>query len=88
MSSIAFGAADIRLTTVLQAVFAYDGENTQHLIIRTLRLPRAAMAVMVGASLAMAGAIMQGWTRNPMADTGILGVETGAALGVVAAYSF
>ncbi|MCS6847075.1 MAG: iron ABC transporter permease [Anaerolineae bacterium] len=88
MSSIAFGAADISLTTVLQAVFAFDADNTQHLIVRTLRVPRAAVAVMVGASLAVAGAVMQGWTRNPMADTGILGIETGAALGVVAGVFF
>jgi iron complex transport system permease protein len=88
MASIAFGAADITLTTVLQAVFAFDPDNTQHLIIRTLRAPRAAVAVMVGASLGVAGAVMQGWTRNPMADTGILGIETGAALGVVAAVFF
>ena len=88
MSSIAFGAADIGLQTVLQAVFVFDENNTQHLIIRTLRVPRAAVAVLVGASLAVAGAVMQGWTRNPMADTGILGIETGAALGVVAAVFF
>ncbi|MFC1464225.1 MAG: FecCD family ABC transporter permease [Candidatus Brachytrichaceae bacterium NZ_4S206] len=88
MSSIAFGAADITLPTVLQAVFAFDANNTQHLIVRTLRVPRAAVAVMVGASLAVAGAVMQGWTRNPMADTGILGIETGAALGVVAGVFF
>jgi iron complex transport system permease protein len=88
MSSIAFGAADITLPTVLQAVFAFDEENTQHLIIRTLRVPRAAVAVLVGAALAVAGAVMQGWTRNPMADTGILGIESGAALGVVAAVTF
>lgn len=88
MSSIAFGAADITLPTVLQAVFAFDADNTQHLIVRTLRVPRAVIAVMVGASLAVAGGVMQGWTRNPLADTGILGIETGAALGVVAGVFF
>ncbi len=88
VSSIAFGAANITLATVLQAVFNFDAASTQHVIIRTLRVPRAAVAVVVGAALAVAGAVMQGWTRNPMADTGILGIETGAALGVVSAVFF
>ena len=88
MFSIAFGAADIAPRAVMEAVFAFNPENTQHLIIQTLRIPRAAVAVMVGASLAVAGAIMQGLTRNPLADPGILGIQTGAALGVVAAVYF
>lgn len=88
MSSIAFGAADIDLPTVMEALFNFDPDSTNHLIIRTLRIPRAAVAVLVGAALAVAGAVMQGLTRNPLADTGLLGIETGAALGVVAAVSF
>lgn len=88
LSSIAFGAADIGAPTVLQAVFAFDNDNTQHLIIQTLRIPRALTAAMVGAALAVAGAIMQGLTRNPLADTGILGIEAGAALAVVGAVYF
>ncbi len=88
MSSIAFGAADIAPTDVWAALIAFDANSTEHLIIRTLRLPRAAVAALVGASLAVAGALMQGLTRNPLADTGILGIETGAALGVVAAVFF
>jgi len=86
--SIALGAADISLRTVLDAIFAFDPENTQHLIIHTLRIPRALVAVLVGAALAVAGALMQGLTRNPLADPGLLGIETGAALGVVAAVAF
>lgn len=88
MSSIAFGAADIAAGDVWQALIAFSPNSTQHLIIRTLRIPRAAVAALVGASLAVAGALMQGLTRNPLADTGILGIETGAALGVVAAVFF
>ncbi len=82
-SSIAFGAADIKLQTVLASIFAFDAENTNHLIIRTLRLPRAITAMLVGAALGVAGAIMQGLTRNPLADPGLLGIEAGAALAVV-----
>jgi iron complex transport system permease protein len=88
MSSIAFGAADIAPADVWQAIAAFNPESTEHLIIRTLRMPRAAVAALVGAALAVAGALMQGLTRNPLADPGILGIETGAALGVVAAVFF
>ena len=88
MSSIAFGAADIAPADVWAALFAFDPSSTEHLIIRTLRLPRAAVAALVGAALGVAGALMQGLTRNPLADPGILGIETGAALGVVGAVFF
>lgn len=88
LSSIAFGAADIAPTDVWQALIAFNPASTEHLIIRTLRVPRAAVAALVGAALAVAGALMQGLTRNPLADPGILGIETGAALGVVSAVFF
>jgi len=88
MSSIAFGAADIAPADVWQAIVAFNPESTEHLIIQTLRIPRAAVAALVGAALAVAGALMQGLTRNPLADPGILGIETGAALGVVGAVFF
>jgi iron complex transport system permease protein len=88
MASIAFGAADIGLADVWSALVAFDPDVTNHLIIRTLRMPRALAAALVGAALALAGALMQGLTRNPLADPGILGVEAGAALGVVGAVFF
>lgn len=88
LSSIAFGAASISPADVWAALFAFNPESTEHLIIRTLRMPRAAVAALVGASLGVAGALMQGITRNPLADPGILGINTGAALGVVAAVFF
>lgn len=85
VASIAFGAADIAPVDVWQALVAFDPASTEHLIIRTLRIPRALVAALVGAALALAGALMQGLTRNPLADPGILGIEAGAALSVVAA---
>jgi iron complex transport system permease protein len=88
LASIAFGAAEIDAATVVASLFSYDAENTQHLIIRTLRLPRALTAAVVGAGLAVAGAVMQALTRNPLADTGLLGIEAGAALAVVGAVYF
>lgn len=88
LSSVAFGAANISAQSVLDSIFAFDPANTNHLIITTLRMPRALTAALVGASLAVAGAIMQGLTRNPLADPGLLGIEAGAAMAVVAAVAF
>jgi iron complex transport system permease protein len=88
LASIGFGAATIGPADVWAALVAFDSNSTDHLIIRTLRVPRALVAALVGAALAVAGALMQGLTRNPLADPGILGIETGAALGVVGAVFF
>ncbi|PSB09506.1 iron ABC transporter permease [Pleurocapsa sp. CCALA 161] len=82
IASITWGAADIVFNDIYQAFTAFDG-STNHLIIRTVRLPRSLIAMLVGASLAVAGAIMQGLTRNPLASPGILGVNAGAAFAVV-----
>lgn len=82
--SLGWGAADISLEIVQQAIFQFDG-STEHLIIRTVRLPRALLAVVVGAALGAAGAIIQGLTRNPLASPGILGINVGAALAMVLA---
>ena len=80
--SLTFGAADIPPASVLSALFAFDG-STEHLIIRTVRLPRSLIAITVGGALAVAGALMQGLTRNPLAAPDILGVDAGAAFAVV-----
>ena len=56
-------------------------------MIRELRLPRTILGVLVGATLGLAGAVMQGVTRNPLADPGILGVNAGASLLVVVGIS-
>jgi len=85
VASTAFGAADIEPRVVAQSVTDFDDTNTSHLVIRSLRMPRAITAALVGASLAAAGAIMQGLTRNPLADSGLLGIEAGAALAVMVA---
>jgi iron complex transport system permease protein len=82
VASLSWGAADIAFKDIYQAFIDFDS-STNHLIIRTVRLPRSLIAMLVGASLAVAGAIMQGLTRNPLADPGILGVNAGAALAVV-----
>jgi iron complex transport system permease protein len=83
--SIMLGAADISPQTVVDALFSFDQTEFSHLIIQTVRLPRVLAGVVVGASLAVAGALMQGVTRNPLADSGILGINGGAAFVVVLA---
>lgn len=57
-------------------------------IIAELRLPRAALGVLIGAILGLSGAVLQGWLRNPLADPGVLGVSSAGALGAVAAIVF
>lgn len=81
--SITLGAADITPQVVYEALVHFDKDNFDHLIIQTVRLPRVLSGVIVGAALAVAGAIMQGLTRNPLADSGILGINSGASLAVV-----
>lgn len=82
IASISWGAVEISWRDIYQAFTAYDG-SSNHLIIRTVRLPRSLIALLVGAALAVAGAIMQGLTRNPLASPSILGVNAGAAFAVV-----
>lgn len=85
--SLAYGHADTSLSAIYSAFAHYDGSQV-HIIIRTVRLPRALIAAMVGGSLAVAGALMQALTRNPLAAPGILGVNAGAAMMVVMAVFF
>lgn len=86
--AIAFGAKDIHLQTVWAAVFDYNPKVTQHQIIYELRLPRVIGAAVVGAAFAVAGAVMQGVTRNPLADAGVLGINAGAMFVVALSFAF
>ncbi len=83
--SLAVGAKSIPWSTVIDSFLAFDDTVTDHLIVRELRLPRTMLAVLVGSALGVAGALMQGVTRNPLADPGLLGVNAGAAFAVVLA---
>lgn len=86
--SIAYGATTIDLNTVWDAVIHYNPELPQHQVIWDLRLPRVVGSVLVGAAFAVAGALMQGMTRNPLADSGILGLNAGAAFVLAFCYSY
>lgn len=83
--SISIGAKSISLSTIWEALVQYSPSNGQHIIVRTLRMPRVIVALVVGASFAVSGALMQAITRNPMASPSILGMNAGAALGLAVA---
>jgi iron complex transport system permease protein len=81
--SVTVGARPITLETVWTALTAFDPDSTDHRIIWDLRLPRTAIGLAVGAALGLSGAVLQGATRNPLADPSILGIHSGAAVFVV-----
>lgn len=81
--SMATGARPIPLEAVWSALAAFDPTATEHRIIWDLRLPRTLVGVIVGAALGLSGAVLQGATRNPLADPSILGINAGASLFVV-----
>lgn len=83
--SLFIGDVPINTATIGEALFRYHAEAVPHVIVRDSRVPRAVADVLVGAALAVAGAIMQGLTRNPLASPGIMGLNTGASFATVLA---
>ncbi|MEU5107363.1 MULTISPECIES: iron ABC transporter permease [unclassified Streptomyces] len=83
-ASLAVGTRPIPPATVWDALL-HGGATPDALVVRTLRVPRAAVGVTAGAALGLAGAALQAITRNPLADPGILGLSQGASAGVVLA---
>lgn len=79
------GAKDIDVLTMWHSLYQYDAQNTNEVILLSLRLPRLCIAVLCGVSFAVAGALMQGITNNPMASPSIMGVNAGAGLGLAIA---
>jgi iron complex transport system permease protein len=86
--SITKGAADIPFSTVVEAFKNLDIENSNHLLVRDMRVPRVISAVLVGCALAVSGAIMQGMTRNPLADSGLMGLSSGASLFLAISFAY
>ncbi|MDE5168989.1 FecCD family ABC transporter permease [Paenibacillus larvae] len=80
--SVVYGAKQIEMSTVWDALFHFDPGNVNHQIIMQSRLPRAVGALLIGALLAISGAIMQGMTRNYLASPSIMGVSDGSAFAV------
>ena len=85
--SLAWGARDVPLGTVWDALVAPITGDNDHAVVRDLRLPRTVVGLLAGVALGVAGALMQGLTRNPIADPGLLGINAGASLAVVGAIS-
>lgn len=87
LMSVMSGTTDIAWRSLWAALYHYDPGNVPHIILLTERLPRAVIATLVGASLAISGALMQTITRNPLASPSILGINAGAMFFVVIAVS-
>lgn len=86
--SLFIGTHTIDPNVTLDALFSFDPTNSDHLLVVHLRVPRTLLALVVGGALGVSGVIMQGLTRNPLADPGILGVNAGATVAVVSAIAF
>ncbi|UTX53911.1 FecCD family ABC transporter permease [Leucobacter aridicollis] len=82
IASLAVGSRAIDPGAVIAALVSYDEENPLHLTVRELRVPRTIYGILIGAALAMCGGLIQAFTRNPLADPGILGVNAGASFAV------
>src|SRR5699024_7888806 len=85
--AIVFGAADTTVRDVWLAITT-DTVRESVSIVRDIRLPREIAAAFVGAALAVSGAIMQGMTRNPLADPGLLGLTAGANMALAITIAF
>jgi iron complex transport system permease protein len=84
--SLTVGTREVSLTDVIAAIFG-DASTLDRAAVAT-RVPRTLLALMAGAALGVAGAVMQGVTRNPLADPGILGINMGASLAIVVGISW
>jgi iron complex transport system permease protein len=87
LASLALGPVAIDLGAALNAVFG-DGPEALRLIVLEIRLPRAILALAIGAALGIAGAALQGYLRNPLAEPGVIGVSAAGALGAVIVFYF
>ncbi len=87
IASLAVGSREIDPATVVRAFLAPDGSFDQRTVLE-LRIPRTVIGVFAGVALGMSGLLMQGLTRNPLADPGLLGVSAGASFVVVLSIAF
>ena len=87
LASLALGPVAIDLGEALRAVFG-DGPEALRLIVLEIRLPRALLALAIGAALGISGAALQGYLRNPLAEPGVIGVSAAGALGAVVVFFF
>ncbi|OLS35479.1 ferrichrome ABC transporter permease [Alkalihalophilus pseudofirmus] len=86
--SIGLGAVWIPPSIILDSLTSFTPDLIEHQLIHEVRIPRALTAALVGAALAVAGTLMQGLTRNPLADPSIIGITQGSALFIAIALAF
>ncbi len=77
-----WGSLDISMSDAINALFNTSAMDTTDYVIRNFRLPKALTALFAGAGISIAGLQMQNLFRNPLADTSILGINSGAGVGV------
>jgi iron complex transport system permease protein len=87
LGSLLLGYIKTSFSDLINTYTSYEN-ITEHIIIKTSRMPRALTALFIGASLSVSGLLMQTLTKNPMASPGLLGVNSGAAFCMVFVYSF
>ena len=88
LMSLRIGSFGVTTADAINAIFSYSPESYEETIVRSLRIPRTVIGLGVGAALGVAGATIQAVTRNPLAGPSILGVNSGAAFGIVTAVFF
>ncbi|MRX73239.1 iron chelate uptake ABC transporter family permease subunit [Bacillus lacus] len=86
--SISLGAVPVPLQVIAEAFYSFNPQLMEHQLIKEVRLPRALSAALTGAALAVTGTIMQGMTRNPLADPSIIGITQGAGLAIAIYLAF
>ncbi len=77
---VTFGTADLEFSSVVRALFTDSGDPTAEVIVRSIRLPRVAAALIAGACFGVSGALIQSATRNPLGDPQIFGLGGGASI--------
>lgn len=86
--SLRYGAVENSWQELINSLLYFDVRNQTHQLIYYLRIPRTLASVFVGAAFATSGALMQGITHNPIADSGLLGINAGAGLGLALVFVF
>lgn len=86
--SILIGTSNISFSTIIDAIFHYNPKNQQHNVISEIRIPRDLGAILVGMSLSVAGAVIQGVTKNELADPSLIGLNSGASFMLAITFAF